>query len=364
MKSGTLMRQIINKIDNEINFNKREDSHLFNNIYEKILQDLQNAGNAGEYYTPRAVTQFIVEMVNPKLGENVFDPACGTGGFLIDSINHIRNNYVKTADDERTLQASIFGVDKKPLPHMLCTTNMILHGIEVPKNIRRDNTLARPLRDYTNKDKVEVIVTNPPFGGIEEKGVEKGFPSAFQTKETADLFLVLIMELLKDGGRAGIVLPDGSLFGEGVKTRIKEELLKECNLHTIVRLPNGVFAPYTSISTNLLFFDKGTPTKEVWYFDVPLGNGLTNGYTKTRPFNISEMQIVKDWWNDRKETANTYRVSIDEIRKRNFNLDIKNPSKQKAEIKLEIPELLNSMNEDIKAINELFKQLKDEFDKK
>ncbi len=254
MKSGQLLRQVINKIQEGIDFNKAQERHLFGEIYEQILKDLQNAGNAGEYYTPRAVTEFMVRMVNPKLGEQVLDPACGTGGFLTCAIEHIRKKQVKTAEDEKVLQDSIHGVEKKPLPHLLCTTNMILHGIEVPFNIRHDNTLSKPLISYTPKDRVDVIVTNPPFGGMEEDGIETNFPAAFRTRETADLFLVLIMHLLKDGGRAALVLPDGTLFGEGIKTRIKEKWLEECNLHTIVRLPNGVFNPYTGIKTNLLFF--------------------------------------------------------------------------------------------------------------
>jgi type I restriction enzyme M protein len=259
MKSGTLVRQVVNKI-NAIDFNVKSERHLFGDIYEQILKDLQSAGNAGEYYTPRAVTQFMVDMVNPRLGEKVLDPACGTGGFLVCSIEHIRKNEVKTVDDNTVLQKTIFGVEKKPMPHLLCVTNMLLHGIEVPSTIRRDNTLARPLRDYTPKDRVNVIITNPPFGGIEEDGIQANFPASFRTKETADLFLILIMTLLKKGGRGAVVLPDGTLFGEGVKTRIKEKLLEECNLHTIVRLPNGVFSPYTGIKTNLLFFTKGQPT--------------------------------------------------------------------------------------------------------
>jgi len=200
MKSGTLMRQVINKI-NEIDFNKTDDRFQFGNLYEKILKDLQSAGNAGEFYTPRAVTQFMVDMVNPQLGENMLDPACGTGGFLTATIEHLREQYVKSVDDEKILQQSIHGVEKKPLPHLLCVTNMLLHGIEVPSQIRHDNTLARPLRDYGPKDRVDVIITNPPFGGMEEDGIESNFPATYRTRETADLFLVLIMHLLKDGGR-------------------------------------------------------------------------------------------------------------------------------------------------------------------
>jgi type I restriction enzyme M protein len=197
----------------------------------------------------------------------VLDPACGTGGFLTCTIEHKRNAYVKTADDERALQASIYGVEKKPLPHLLCTTNMILHGIEVPNQIKHDNTLARPMISWSPKERVDVIITNPPFGGMEEDGIENNFPQAFRTRETADLFMTLIIHLLKDGGRAAVVLPDGFLFGEGMKSRLKEKLLTECNLHTIVRLPNGVFNPYTGIKTNILFFTKGTPTSHIWFYE-------------------------------------------------------------------------------------------------
>ncbi len=226
MKSGTLIRQVINKL-NEIDFNSSKDRHMFGDIYETILKDLQSAGNAGEFYTPRAVTQFIVDMVDPKLGETVLDPACGTGGFITCAIENIRSRYVKTPADEERLQASIHGVEKKALPHLLCTTNMLLHEIQVPSQIRHDNTLARPLRDYSPRDRVDVVVTNPPFGGMEEDGIESNVPKTYRTRETADLFLLLIMHLLKPGGRCGMVLPDGTLFGEGVKTRIKEKLLQE-----------------------------------------------------------------------------------------------------------------------------------------
>ena len=325
MKSGTLLRQVLNKITG-IDFNVTTERHLFGDIYEQILKDLQNAGNAGEYYTPRAVTQFMVDMVNPRLGEKILDPACGTGGFLVCSIENIRKNEVKTVDDNAILQGTIFGVEKKPLPHLLCVTNMLLHGIEVPSTIRRDNTLARPLRDYTHKDRVDVIITNPPFGGIEEDGIQANFPATFRTKETADLFLILIMTLLKPQGRGAIVLPDGTLFGEGVKTRIKEKLLEECNLHTVVRLPNGVFNPYTGIKTNLLFFTKGEPTKEVWYYEHPYPEGYKS-YSKTKPIRIEEFAPEKAWWENREESELSWRVSVEEIKANNYNLDIKNPNK-------------------------------------
>ena len=325
MKSGTLLRQVINKIESDIDFNDATNRHLFGDIYEKLLKDLQSAGNAGEYYPPRAVTQFAVDMVDPRLGETVLDPACGTGGFLTCAIEHIRKKDVKTPEQEEQLQASIRGVEKKPLPHLLCVTNMVVHGIDVPTGIAHDNTLARPLRDITMRDRVDVILTNPPFGGMEEDGIEANFPLDFRTRETADLFLVLIMELLKPGGRAAIVLPDGTLFGEGMKTRMKERLLETCNLHTIVRLPKGVFAPYTTINTNILFFEKGKPTKTIWYYEHPYPEGYKS-YSKTKPMRIEEFEPEKKWWKKRKETELAWKVSINEIRERDFNLDIPNPN--------------------------------------
>jgi len=328
MKNGTLMRQVVNKI-NGIDFNTSSDRHLFGDIYEKILKDLQSAGNAGEFYTPRAVTEFIVDRVNPRLGESVLDPACGTGGFLTCVIEHLRQQ-VSTVQEEATLQGSFAGIEKKALPHVLCMTNLLLHGIDVPSNVRHDNTLARPLRDWGPKERVDVIVTNPPFGGMEEDGIEANYPAEFRTRETADLFLVLIMKILKPGGRAGLVLPDGTLFGEGVKTRIKESLLSECNLHTIVRLPNGVFAPYTGIRTNLLFFTKGAPTTEVWYYEHPYPSGAKS-YNKTKPIRVEEFAPEQAWWDNRFETEFAWKVSIDEIKKNGYNLDLKNPHRAATE---------------------------------
>ena len=336
MKSGTLIRQVINKIC-EINFNNTEDRHTFGSIYEQILKDLQSAGNAGEFYTPRAVTQFIVNRVDPQLKESVLDPACGTGGFLACTIDHKRTHYVKSAKQEETLINSIHGVEKKALPHMLCTTNMILHGIDVPIQIEHDNMLSRrSYVDYGAKDRVNVIVTNPPFGGMEEDGVENQFPATYRTRETADLFMALVIKLLKPHGRAAVVLPDGFLFGEGMKTRLKQDLLEKCNLHTIVRLPNGVFAPYTGIKTNILFFTKKPEseqpgTKAVWYYEHPYPEGVTS-YNKTKPMRFEEFETEIKWWGKeengfkkRKQTEQAWKVSIDEIIARNYNLDIKNP---------------------------------------
>jgi type I restriction enzyme M protein len=334
MKNGTLFRQVINQI-NKIDFNSSTERHLFNDLYETILKELQSAGSSGEYYTPRAVTQFMVDITNPQLGDTILDPACGTGGFLTCSIEHIRKQ-VNTPEELEVFQKSIRGIEKKPLPHLLCTTNLMLHGFDVPA-VRRDNLLSKPYSDWSGKDKVDIVLTNPPFGGVEEDGTETNFPQKFRTKETADLFLALIIRLLKDGGRCAVVLPDGTLFGEGVKTRIKEELLQRCNLHTIVRLPNGVFNPYTGIKTNLLFFEKGTPTKDIWYFEHPYPAGVKS-YNKGKPINIKEFDLEKTWWNKREENKHAWKVSAKEIAQRNFNLDIKNPHQEADD--LDTPEVI------------------------
>lgn len=356
MKSGTLMRQVINKL-NEIDFSAQEDRHTFNDIYESILKDLQNAGNAGEYYTPRPVTQFVVDMVNPVLGEKVLDFACGTGGYLTSTINHfIGTGQIKNVEDNQVLQDTIMGIEKKPMPHMLAITNLILHDIDAPK-IMHGNSLTRNVRDYKPVEQVDVIVTNPPFGGIEEDGIETNFPEKFRTKETADLFMVLLMYLLKDGGRAGIVLPDGFLFGEGVKTSIKEKLLEEFNLHTIVRMPNGVFAPYTGINTNLLFFEKGKPTEEIWYFEHPLPEGYKN-YTKTRSIRYEEFNLEKSWWNNRFENECSWKVTIEQIKNRNYNLDFKNPSRNTNEEIHKPLELIDRIIENEKKIINLLNTIK------
>ena len=355
MKNGTLLRQVINKINQDIDYNSVETRHLFGDIYEQILRDLQNAGNAGEYYTPRAVTQFAVDMVNPQLGEIVLDPACGTGGFLTAAFEHMKKQVKKPAE-LRELKNSIRGVEKKPLPHVLCATNMMIHGIEVPSNIINDNTLARPLKDYGKKDQVDVIVTNPPFGGVEEDGIENNFPAEFRTRETADLFLVLVMELLKDGGRAAIVLPDGTLFGEGIKTRIKKRMLEECNLHTIVRLPKSVFAPYTSIATNVLFLTKGQATKDIWYYEHQLPEGV-KAYNKSKPMRLSEFDEEKKWWTKRKKTEKAWKVSAKDIAANNYNLDIKNPNAP-VETHEDPDVLLAQYAEAVKAVKALQDQLK------
>ena len=328
MKSGQLMRQVVNKI-NAIDFNDLTQRQHFGDIYEQLLNDLQSAGNAGEYYTPRAVTAFMADRIDPKPGETLFDPACGTGGFLTCALRHMRERYVKRPGDERKMQAGLRAVEKKQLPHMLCVTNMLLHNVEDPSFVRHDNTLARPYISWELKNRVDVVLTNPPFGGKEEDGIESNFPKDFRTKETADLFLALIVRLLKPNGRAAVVLPDGSLFGEGVKTRLKEHLMQECNLHTIVRLPNSVFKPYASIGTNLLFFEKGEPTRETWFYEhlVPESQ---KAYSMTKPIQLEHLQPCINWWGGpqrkgRKQTDRAWKVTAADIKTHGYNLDVKNP---------------------------------------
>jgi type I restriction enzyme M protein len=300
MKSGTLILDVIGKLEEGIDFHDLKERQQLGDIYEQILNDLRSAGNAGEFYTPRALTHFMVQQVNPRLDkrETVLDPACGTGGFLTATIDHFRAqiNTQSSIKDQQAIEASVFGFEKKQLPHLLCTTNFLLHGIEVPSQILHTNTLAKAWSEWSAADKHDCIITNPPFGGTEEDGVGTSYPSATRTRETADMFLVLIVDkLLKQDGRGAIVLPDGTLFGEGVKAKVKEKLLTECNLHTIVRLPNGVFNPYTSIKSNLLFFTKGQPTETIWYYEHPYPAGYKS-YSKTKPIRLEEFEAEKAWW--------------------------------------------------------------------
>ncbi len=323
MKSGINIRKVLNKL-NELDFNVAKERHAFGEIYEGILKNLQSAGKSGEFYTPRAITQFITEMVDPKIGEKVLDPAMGTGGFLTCVIEHLRkdNTSIETL---RAIQQNVSGWEYKPLPYLLANTNLIIHDVEVPNTDFRD-ALEQPLSSYREMDRVNVILANPPFGGVVANNNEKNFPANYRTKESADLFLILMINLLKMGGRAGIVLPDGSLSGEGVKQRVREKLLTDCNLHTIIRLPNSVFQPYATVATNLLFFDKGTPTREIWYYEHRLPEGQKS-YSKTKSIRPEEFQPIKDWWNNRTESEVCWKVHIETIKARNYDLDIKNPHK-------------------------------------
>ena len=327
MINGYLLRDVINKV-NGIHFTSSDEIHTLSHLYETMLKEMRDAaGDAGEFYTPRPVVRFMVEVLDPKLGETILDPACGTGGFLVEAYSHLERA-CRTVEDRKALQqSSIFGGEAKPLPYLLVQMNLLLHGLEYPR-IDPDNSLRFPLKEIGDRDRLDVILTNPPFGGEEEKGILNNFPAEMQTSETTLLFLQLIMRKLKrqpKPGRAGVVVPNGTLFGDGICARIKEQLLKGFNLHTIVRLPNGVFAPYTGIPTNLLFFDRTGPTKEVWYYEQPLPEGKKN-YTKTQPIQFEEFAGCLSWWNSREENERAWRVPVERIVENGYNLDIKNPN--------------------------------------
>lgn len=330
MKDGVLIRQVVNVL-NEIDLTDFQTRHAFNEIYETILKDLQSAGKSGEFYTPRAVTDFVVKMVNPKVGNSVADFACGTGGFLISALNHMKIDVDDSSSNE-ILKKSFYGVEKKSLPYLLCTTNMLLHDINEPYIIR-GNSLETNVRDYEENDKFDIILMNPPYGGTEKKSVQQNFPSELRTSETADLFIVEILYRLKENGKVGIVLPDGFLFGnDNSKIAIKKKLLEECNLHTIIRLPGSIFAPYTSIATNLLFFDKTSETNDIWFYRMDMPEGF-KAFSKTKPVELKHFEPVIEWWNNRieikdkkedetlTETWKAKKYSKEEIENMNYNLD-------------------------------------------
>ncbi|MCT7972528.1 type I restriction-modification system subunit M [Laspinema olomoucense] len=356
MKSGIHLRQVINKL-NEIDFNNSKDLQLFGQIYETFLSELQNAGTLGEFYTPRAITQFMTEMVDPTHGEIVLDPACGTGGFLTAVIEHLKAT-AKTVAENEAMGQNVRGWEYKPLPYMLANTNLILHDIITP-NIQFGDSLERPLTEYTSQDRVDVILANPPFGGVVSNNNENNFPQGYRTKESADLFLILIIRLLKEGGRAAIVLPDGSLTGDGVKQRIREKLLEDCNLHTIVRLPNSVFQPYASVATNLLFFTKGKPTQKIWYYEHQLPEGY-KAYSKTKPIQLAEFKTLKSWWENREENEQAWLVDVDTIKANGYNLDIKNPHCPEEEKQYSSSELLDLLHQSFLKGDRLLEQLRKE----
>ena len=355
MKNGTIIRQVVNKL-NEIDFNASEDRHTFGDIYESLLRDLQSAGNYGEFYTPRAVTEIMTEIINPRLGEKVLDPACGTGGFLTSAIENIRKQDVHSVEDLKTLEETIRGQELKPLPFMLCVTNLILHDIEIP-NIINGDSLNREYTSIVEKDRVDVILANPPFGASVSDGVETNYPAQFRTTESADLFLLLMIRYLRDGGRAAIVLPDGSLTGDGVKQRIRQEFLEQCNVHTIVRLPNSVFQPYASVATNLLFFTKGEPTKEIFYWEHKLPKGQKS-YSKTKPIQKKEFESLKAWWNNRSENEQAWKVGIDVLKNNGYNLDIKNPFVKDEEIVYSTSQILQMLGDSFAKSESLLNELK------
>lgn len=324
MLSGYLLRDVVNKV-NEINFASADDIHTMAHLYESMLREMRDAaGDSGEFYTPRPVIRFIVQQVDPKLGEIVLDPACGTGGFLVEALEHIAPN-VKTTNQRRALHENLRGIEKKPLPYLLGMMNLVLHEVGQP-NVVRGNALNKPITQISKAERVDVILTNPPFGGEEEKSVQSNFPADKQTAETAWLFLQLVIRQLKDGGRCGIVVPNGLLFGDGVGARIKKQLLEECNLHTIVRLPEGAFAPYTDIPSNLLFFDKTGRTKEIWYYELATPEGRKK-YSKTKPIRYEEFADCRSWWTDRVANHQAWRVPIADIVADGYNLDLRNPNR-------------------------------------
>ncbi len=326
MINGYLLRDVINKV-NGIHFTSSDEVHTLGRLYEAMLREMRDAaGDAGEFYTPRPVVQFMVDVTNPQLGETILDPACGTGGFLAETFEHLAKR-CRTVEERRVLQEqSIYGQEAKPLPYLLAQMNLLLHGMEYPKIIY-GNSLAQKITEIGDSDRVDVIMTNPPFGGEEEDGIKNNFPADMQTSETALLFLQLIMRKLRRGrkpGRAAVIVPNGVLFGDSIAARIKEQLLRDFNLHTIVRLPNGVFSPYTPIPTNILVFNSAGPTKEVWYYEQPLPEGK-RGYTKTTPLQFDEFAPCLAWWKNREESDRAWRVPVDELIK-GYNLDRRNPS--------------------------------------
>jgi type I restriction enzyme M protein len=327
MINGYLLRDVINKV-NDVHFNASDEIHTLGHLYESMLKEMRDAaGDSGEFYTPRAVVRFMVAALDPRLGETVLDPACGTGGFLVEAYTHLAAQARTVADRRRVQQGSIRGGEAKPLPYLLAQMNLLLHGLEAPE-LDPGNSLRFPLREIGDSDRVDVILTNPPFGGEEERGILGNFPEDKQTSETALLFLQLIMRRLRrwpTPGRAGVVVPNGTLFGDGVAARIKQELIEDFNLHTVVRLPNGVFAPYTSIPTNLLFFDRSGPTREVWYYEQPAPVGRKQ-YTKTQPIQFAEFADCLAWWGDRVEHERAWRVPAAQIAAHGYNLDLKNPN--------------------------------------
>lgn len=298
MKDGVLLRQLINIID-ELDLSDYAEIHAFGAIYEDILKELQSAGSSGEFYTPRAVTDFMAKMIEPKIGEKMADFACGTGGFITSWLKELEPK-VKDTEDREAYDDSIYGIEKKPFPYILCVTNMLLHGLDVPR-VYHDNSLLRDVLDYTESDQFDVILMNPPYGGSEKADVKNHFPDDLASSETADLFMAVIMYRLKKNGRAAVILPDGFLFGlDNAKVNLKKKLLKEFNLHTIIRMPGSVFAPYTSITTNILFFDNTKPTEETWFYRLDMPSDRKH-FSKTKPMELKHFDPVVEWWNNRQE---------------------------------------------------------------
>lgn len=353
MKDGVLIRQVINVL-NEVDLTDFRNRHAFNEIYETMLKELQSAGKSGEFYTPRALTEFIVRAINPEIGNSIADFACGTGGFLISALKLLQNNATDIKSRE-IIDRSLYGVEKKSLPYLLCMTNLLLHDINEPK-IEHKNSLEKNVRDYEEDDKFDIIIMNPPYGGTEKKSIQSNFPNELKSAETADLFMVEILYRLKANGKAGIILPDGFLNGDGNKANIKKKILEEFNLHTIVKLPNSVFKPYATVSTNILFFDNTGPTKEVWFYEHKVPSHLKN-YSKTNPIEFPEFENELAWWNNRVENENAWKISIDEIEKNNYIMDFKNPSEVEIE-EINPSKLIDKMSKEYEDILDALNKIK------
>ena len=356
MKSGYELRKVINQL-NGFDFNNSDDRHIFGTVYESILVELRDAGNKGEYYTPRAITQLMTQMTAPRLGEKVLDPAAGTGGFLSAAIDFIRENDVRTLDNEGILQRSITGWELKPVSYVLGLTNLILHGVDVPDWHYLDS-LKTEYNSIGPRQQVDCILANPPFGASIADGVETNFPASFRCRESADLFVILMIQLLKPGGRCAIVLPDGCITGDGYKERIREKLLTDCDLHTIVRLPQSTFFPAT-VSTNLLFFQKGTPTKEIWYWEHRLPEGQKS-YSKTKAIQFDEFAPLIEWWDKREESDVAWKVKIRDLKK-GFDLDVKNPTSAVEESELSVPDCLKEFRKSLERVGTALASVEKEY---
>lgn len=324
MKDGVLLRQVVNVID-ELQLTDYEESHAFGEIYESILKELQSAGSAGEFYTPRAVTDFMAQMIRPVIGEKMADFACGTGGFITSWLKALESQK-KTIEDREAFDTSVYGIEKKQFPYMLCVTNLLLHDIDTPR-IYHDNSLLKDVLDYTEDDQFDVVLMNPPYGGSEKNDVKNHFPDDLASSETADLFMSVIMYRLKQNGRAAVILPDGFLFGtDNAKVAIKKKLLNEFNLHTVIRMPHSVFAPYTSITTNILFFDRTGSTKETWFYRLDMPDRYKN-FSKTKPMKLEHFAPAIEWWSDRQEIIidgfdKAKKYTAEELAERNYNIDL------------------------------------------
>lgn len=353
MKDGILLRQVINIID-EIDFTEYEERHAFGSIYESFLKDLQSAGNSGEFYTPRAVTDFMVKVIKPKLGERIADFACGTGGFLVSALNELYEESLTSNENKEIYNNTVYGVEKKALPHILCVTNMLLHDIDNPEIIH-GNTLETDYKEYRKMEKFDIVLMNPPYGGNEKDSVKANFPMELRSSETADLFMDIIMFRLKKDGRCGIILPDGFLFGtDNAKVNIKKKLLEEFNLHTVIRMPHSVFAPYTSITTNILFFDNTHPTEKTWFYRLDMPDGYKN-FSKTKPMKLEHFAPAIEWWDNREEIEvdgipKAKKYTVDEIAANGYNIDFCGFPHEEEEI-LDPMDLINQYQEKRASLN-------------